>query len=63
MDETKIVKLKVLERSDELIDSIVEEKAANEIPYPNQTNPIYRKMMDFHNRKIGDKFSIKDLLR
>ena len=28
-----------------------------------QTNPIYRKMLSFHNSKIGEKLSISDLLR
>ncbi len=28
-----------------------------------QTNPIYRKMLTFHNSKIGEKLSISDLLR
>ena len=28
-----------------------------------QTNPIYRKMLSFHNAKIGEKLSISDLLR
>jgi len=28
-----------------------------------QTNPIYKKMLTFHHSKIGEKFSISDLLR
>lgn len=28
-----------------------------------QTNPIYKKMLAFHNSKIGDKLTISDLLR
>lgn len=28
-----------------------------------QSNPIYKQMLAFHNTKIGEKFSISDLLR
>ena len=28
-----------------------------------ETNPIYKKMLAFHNAKIGDKLTISDLLR
>lgn len=28
-----------------------------------QSNPIYKQMLTFHNTKIGEKFSISDLLR
>lgn len=27
------------------------------------TNPIYKKMLSFHNSKIGEKLTISDLLR
>jgi hypothetical protein len=33
------------------------------VSHPNQTNPIYKKLAKFCNEKIGNKFSIKDLLR
>lgn len=30
---------------------------------PNHTNPMYKKLVQFCNEKIGDKFTIKDLFR
>lgn len=33
------------------------------VPRPNQTNPIYKKLVKFCNEKIGEKFSLRDLLR
>lgn len=29
---------------------------------PRVSNPIYKNMLNFHNSKIGDKLTIKDLL-
>jgi len=63
MDENNIFRLRVLERTEEMLDGVVEEKAAPKFSYPNQTNPLVRKMVQFQNEKIGDKFSMKDLLR
>lgn len=34
-----------------------------QISLPNQTNPIYKKLVKFCNEKIGEKFSLRDLLR
>ncbi len=31
--------------------------------FKNQSNPIQRNLISFVNAKIGEKFSIKDLLR
>lgn len=39
----------------------VEEK--NVQTYSTQTNPIYKNLMKFHHAKIGEKLSVKDLLR
>lgn len=61
MDEKNILKLKVLDRTEEMLDDLVEEKIKPHFEYANQSNPIYKKMMQFHNSKIGDKFSVKDL--
>lgn len=60
MDEKR--KLKVLAKSLEL------QEAEKEPPVPkfshlNQTNPIYKHLGKFHNARIGEKFSISDLLR
>ena len=63
MDEKNILKLRVLERTEEMIDGVVEEQVAPKFVHPNQTNPIYKNLIKFHNSKIGDKFSVKDLLR
>lgn len=63
MDEKKVSNkvriLKVLDR----IETELEEEFKPKVSYPNQTNPIYKNLATFNNAKIGDKFSIKDLLR
>ena len=59
MDEKKVIKLRVLERTEETI----EEKIISKPKYPNQTNPIFKNLAKFTNAKIGDKWSINDLLR
>lgn len=67
--DKEVLKLKVLEREKEMTDEVVEEKAnqKHKITHPNQTNPqtcpILKKMMEFHNEKIGEKLSVKDILR
>lgn len=61
MDEKR--KLKVLDKIKEKTDEIVEQQAKPKVEHPNQTNPIYKKLMEFKNSKIGDKLSVKDLLR
>ena len=61
MDEKNFVRLKVLERTEEILNEVVEEKVAPKFTHPSQTNPIYKNLMKFHNSKIGDKFSVKDL--
>lgn len=58
MDEKKRI-LKVLDR----VEKELKEEFEPKISYPNQTNPILRKLAKFTNAKIGDKWSIKDLLR
>lgn len=63
MDEKKVVKLKVLDKVQEQLEEKTEEKVDNKMMYPNQTNPIYKKLATFCNEKIGDNWSIKDLLR
>ncbi|MDD3437162.1 MAG: hypothetical protein PHC64_08440 [Candidatus Gastranaerophilales bacterium] len=60
MDEKKRI-LKVLEKPEGLKEAEVPAKP--KISHPNQTNPIYKKMAEFNNAKIGDKWSIEDLLR
>ena len=62
MDENNFVRLRVLARTEDLLNEAVEQKVAPKFSHPKQTNPIYKKMMKFHNSKIGDKFSVKDLL-
>ncbi len=56
-------KLIVLDRTEEEISEVVEEKTVPKVSHPNQTNPIYKNLAKFQNTKIGDKLSIKDLLR
>lgn len=62
MDEKKVLKLKVLDKVKDL-DEQVKDEVMPKIVHTNQTNPIYRNLAKFHNEKIGDKWSIKDLLR
>jgi hypothetical protein len=55
--------LKVLDKVEiELKESLEKEYKPN-ISHPHQTNPIYKNLAKFANEKIGNKFSIKDLLR
>jgi len=61
MDEKRI--LKVLERTEQLVDEKVEEVVVPKITHPNQTNPIYKNLAKFNNSKIGEKLSVKDLIR
>lgn len=62
MDE-KIFKLKVIEKTPEIVENIPKTSTQESVLHANQTNPIYKKLMLFRNAKIGDKWSIKDLLR
>lgn len=61
MDEKK--KLKVLDRTIETLDEIAQEQVKPKIVHPNQTNPIYKNLAKFNNSKIGEKLSVKDILR
>lgn len=51
--------LKVIGKSE----TELKEEIKPKVSHPNQTNPIYKKLAKFCNEKIGEKFSIKDLLR
>ena len=57
MNENKIVRLQVL---DKVTETPVEEKTVKSY---NVSNPIYKKMLAFHNTKIGEKLTISDILR
>ena len=65
MDEKK--KLKVLDRTVEKLDEIVEEQVKPQVTHQNSpinhTNPIYKNLAKFNNSKIGEKLSVKDILR
>lgn len=61
MDEK--IKLKVIEKTQDALDDVVKEQTKPKFSHPNQTNPILKKLMNFKNSKIGNKFSVKDLLR
>ncbi|MBR1942542.1 hypothetical protein IJ843_02260 [bacterium] len=58
MTDNKIIRLQVLDKVEET--PVVEEKTTNSY---NVSNPIYKKMLAFHNAKIGDKLTISDILR
>lgn len=61
MDEKNILKLRVLEKTEEMLNEKVEQEVKPKFSHPHQTNPIYKNLMKFHNEKIGEKFSVKDL--
>ena len=63
MDEKR--KLKVLEKTEvEQVSELALEQSTKKIEHPNQTNPIYKKLMTFKNSQIGNnKLSVEDLLR
>lgn len=58
MDEKKRI-LKLLDR----VETELKEEFKPKITHPNQTNPIYKNLAKFNNAKIGEKLSIRDLLR
>jgi len=58
MDEKRRI-LKVIDK----VETELEKEVQPKVSHPNQTNPIYKKLAKFCNEKIGEKFSIKDLLR
>ena len=62
MDEKKRI-LKVLEKPDTEVEKTPNNIVSTKIPHQNQTSPIKSKLMQFCNSKIGEKFSLKDLLR
>lgn len=39
------------------------ETVTSPIIVDKQTNPIYKQLLQFHHAKIGEKLSIKDILR
>lgn len=66
MDEKR--KLRLLDRTetpvaDEQAEEKVERKVLRKGSHPGQTNPIYKNLAKFINSKIGDKLSIRDLLK
>lgn len=62
MDEKKRIS-QVLERIETELNDYVTKEIESRAMRSGHSNPMYRKMATFHNEKIGDKFSIKDLLR
>jgi hypothetical protein len=66
MDENKR-KLIVIEKTQTELEQSTEEQVKPKVSRPNQTNPIdtpvLRNLAKFHNAKIGDKLTVKDLLR
>ncbi len=62
MDEKKR-KLHLIEKTDIELEEKVETPVKPKFAHPNQSNPIAKKLAQFHNEKVDKKFSIKDLLR
>lgn len=62
MDEKR--KLRLLDKTEtQIADEQAEKKVERKISHPGQTNPIYKNLAKFINSKIGDKLSIRDLLK
>lgn len=57
--DNKVIRLQVLDKKVEET-PVVEEKTTKNV---NVSNPIYKKMLAFHNAKIGEKLTISDILR
>lgn len=62
MDEKKR-NLRVLEKAETETQKPAKDSVEPKFSHPNQTNPILKKLAWFTNSKIGNKLSIKDLLR
>lgn len=62
MDENKRI-LRIIEKTEDVTEEVKTEVTKPKFAHPNQTSPIYKKMAMFRNAKVGDKWSIKDLLR
>lgn len=62
MDEKQRI-LKVIERVETELNEFVQNEIEAKAVRSNHSNPIYNKLAKFHNEKIGEKFSIKDLFR
>ncbi len=60
MSDNKVIRLQVLDKTENV--EKVEEKVTTP-PATNVSNPIYKKMLAFHHAKIGEKLSVKDILR
>ena len=60
MADNKVIRLQVLDRTENV--EKVEEKVTPP-PAINVSNAIYKKMLAFHHAKIGEKLSVKDILR
>lgn len=61
MDEKR--KLRVLDKTDDVVQETVKEPVRAKFVHPNHTNPIFKHLAKFSNAKIGNKLSIDDLLR
>ena len=62
MDEKQRI-LKVMDRVETELNDFVQNEVESKATRANHSNPIYKNLAKFHNEKIGDKFSIKDLFR
>ncbi|MBP7211426.1 hypothetical protein KBA27_01175 [bacterium] len=62
MNEEQFLKLRVLEKTEEMLEEKVEVETKH-FEYAHQTNPIYRNLVKFHNEEAPKKWSIRDLLR
>ena len=62
MDEKKRI-LEILEQVETELNDFVTNEIEVKAAVANHTSPIYGNLARFHNEKIGDKFSVKDLFR
>lgn len=57
MTINNVVELQFIKNNEEV------EAVTSPIIVDKQTNPIYKQLLQFHHAKIGEKLSIKDILR
>lgn len=63
MDEKEFLRMRVMEKTEEMLNYGEEVEQKKPFKYMNQTNPIYRNLARFHNISAPKKWSVRDLLR
>lgn len=61
MDAKEFLKLKVLERTEEMLEEVVQQESKQKFEHSRQTNPIQQKFINYTKEQAKKRFSIKDL--